>query len=97
MIPPPNTPVTIVDSVESLNDYIDFDWSDEDINYDLDDQSSIQWSIGSMEPWIQKFGIKHEMTVSLALVVRQKSLTPVFQSKSDDSEIGTRILMKFKS
>ena len=41
MIPPPNTPVTIVDSVESLNDYIDFDWSDEDINYDLDDQSSM--------------------------------------------------------
>ena len=52
MIPPPNTPVTIVDSVESLNDYIDFDWSDEDINYDLDDQSSIngaldQWNLGS--------------------------------------------------
>ncbi len=41
--------------------------------------------------------IKHEMTVSLALVVRQKSLTPVFQSKSDDLKIGTRILMKFKS
>ena len=53
MIPPPNTPVTIVDSVESLNDYIDFDWSDEDINYDLDDQSSNfngaldQWNLGS--------------------------------------------------
>ena len=56
-----------------------------------------QWNIGLMEHGIQKFGIKHEMTVSLALVVRQKSLTPVFQSKSDDSEIGTRILMKFKS
>ena len=50
-----------------------------------------------MEHWIQKFGIKHEMTVYLALVVRQKSLTQVFQSKSDDLEIGTRILMKFKS
>ena len=41
MIPPPNTPVTLADLVESLNDYIDFDWSDEDINYDLDDQSSM--------------------------------------------------------
>ena len=56
-----------------------------------------QWNIRLMEHGIQKFGIKHEMTVSLALVVRQKNLTPVFQSKSDDSEIRTRFLMKFKS
>ena len=52
MFQPPGTPLTIVDSVKSLTDYIDEDWSDEDIEYDWDDRSSC-FTIGDNEP-VQK-------------------------------------------